>query len=76
MRPVSFRFYEANVGWVPSDADMPGSDAYSLEAFGVEIILRRRQGTTYIHVDTLHTAEPPVMPLEIEVNNSGETTYR
>ena len=55
---------------------MPASDAYTLEAFGVEIILRRRPGSTYIHVDTLHTAEVPVMPLEIEVNSSGETTYR
>jgi len=76
IRPASFRFYNANVGWVPSDADMPGSDAYTLEALGVEIILRRRRGATYLHVDTVHTAERPGMPLEIEVDSGGNTTYR
>jgi hypothetical protein len=75
IRRVSFRFSAALVGWVPSDADMPAGDAYSLEAFGVEVILRRRADTTYLHVDTLHTAEPPLMPLEVEVNNGGETSH-
>lgn len=74
-RAVTTRFFDARVERVPADEAAPCSDTYLLEAFGVGVLVRQRRTGSYVRVDTVQTAEPPLMPLEVEVSNSGESTY-
>ena len=74
-RPVATRFYDALITRYPPDADMPHSPVYVLDVLGLSTLVRRRAETSYVHIDTQELPGPPLMPLEVEVNNGGETTY-
>src|ERR1039457_960034 len=74
-RRAALQLHAAELTWQAADADMPRSAMYCLEALGLSIIVRRRQGGSYIHIDTQELAEEPLLPLEVEVNNGGEASY-
>ena len=59
----------------PATAEHPDSDMYAVEVLGLRVMVRRRAGGSCIHVDTRRTAEQPVMPLDVEVNDSGTVSY-
>lgn len=74
-QPVTFWLFGAEITWIPAGDDMPYSDIYSLDALGVSIIVRRRAASTYVHIDTALGNGTPWMPLEVEVDNAGETVH-
>ena len=74
--PVTVRFFGAEIRWYPANQEEDDhSDMYVVDVLGLSIVIRRRAGDTYIHVDTQETAEQPRLPLAIEVDNGGEAAY-
>lgn len=74
--PVTLRFYDALVQWFPADEAMPHSAMYVLDAHGLSILARQRAEDSYIHIDTQETADAPLLPLAVEVDNGGEAAYQ
>jgi hypothetical protein len=69
-------FYGAQLIRYAADDEQPQSDMYVLEALGLRILVRRRAGGSYVHVDTKKAIDRPSLPLAVEVNHSGEAVYR
>ncbi len=74
--PVTFRFFGAVIQWFPPDEGMPHSPMFVMDALGLSILARQREAASYVHIDTLETAEAPLLPLAVEVDNGGEATHR
>jgi hypothetical protein len=74
--PVTLRFFGAEIQWFPPDEGMPHSPMFVMDALGLSILARQREDASYIHIDTMETAEAPLLPLAVEVDNGGEATYR
>ncbi len=68
-------FHDAQLAWCPAIEELPYSDLYVLKVLGLRITVRRREDSTHVDIDTDEAAGALLMPLTVEVNNGGETTY-
>jgi len=73
--PTRITYGAATLTRYLADAGSPASDMYVLDLFGLRVLVRLRDDGTFIHIDTQDSAQPPLMPLAVEVNNGGESTY-
>lgn len=75
MQPEIHQLRDAEIRIFNADEESPESDMYVLDVFGVNVIVRRRNGgETYVHVEDEYIVEEH-RPLVVEVNNGGDVVY-
>jgi len=73
--PAEISYGVATIYWYLACEHAPHSDIYVIDVLGLRILIRRRAAGTCVHIDTQDSAQPPLLPLAVEVNNGGENTY-